>query len=143
MCLYKCYCAIGALESFWIERYITCMLCNKLSVAVLLPFFHSLVFLPPSSTLPPHAFPFAMQVLAIISFLTLVVLAFASELKQAGTIQRVMQRFAGAWGGVITDMVVFLYSLATCIVFLVIIGDQLEDCEWKALLLPFTHSVVG
>lgn len=84
-----------------------------------------------------------MQVLAIISFLTLVVLAFASELKQAGTIQRVMQRFAGAWGGVITDMVVFLYSLATCIVFLVIIGDQLEDCEWKALLLPFTHSVVG
>ena len=83
-----------------------------------------------------------MQVLAIISLLSLVVLAFASEIKQAATIQKVMQRFAGVWGGVITDLVVFLYSLATCIVFLVIVGDQVEDCEWNALssLLAFSSS---
>ena len=83
----------------------------------------------PCTILSLH-FLFTSQALAIISLFTLVILAFASEVKQAGTIQQVMRRFAGIWGGVITDLIVFLYSLATCIVFLVIIGDQVEDCEW-------------
>lgn len=95
-------------------------------------------FVIPPIVLPPLS-PL-LQALAVISLLTLVILAFASELKQAATIQKVMRGFAGVWGGVITDLVVFLYSLATCIVFLVIIGDQVEDCEWRTLsYLPCIH----
>ena len=71
----------------------------------------------------------SLQFLLVWIVLGLVLLAQLAEIQQAGTYEDVMGRVCGPLGRVLADVSVVLYGFGTNTAFLVVIGDQLQDCE--------------
>lgn len=57
----------------------------------------------------------------------LVILAYCAELKQAATYEQIMEQMFGHWMRSVTELCVFIYCFGTCVTFIVVIGDQVED----------------
>lgn len=61
--------------------------------------------------------------------LTLLLLAHLAETSQAVTFEEVVGRACGRVMKAVVDTCIIIYTFGTCIAFLVVIGDQLQDCE--------------
>ena len=64
--------------------------------------------------------------------LGLILLAHLAETLQASTYEEVVGRACGNVAKAVVDTCIVVYTFGTSIAFLVVIGDQLEDCEWVA-----------
>ena len=56
-------------------------------------------------------------------------LAHLAETLQAGTFEEVVGGACGQVVKAVVDGCIIVYTFGTCIAFLVVIGDQLQDCE--------------
>ena len=61
----------------------------------------------------------------------LVILAYCAELKQAATYEQIMEQMFGHWMRSVTELCVFIYCFGTCVTFIVVIGDQVEDSKYE------------
>ena len=61
----------------------------------------------------------------------LVILAYCAELKQAATYEKIMEQMFGHWMRSLTELCVFIYCFGTCVTFIVVIGDQVEDSKYE------------
>ena len=61
--------------------------------------------------------------------LGLIVLAHLAETLQASTYEESVGRACGKVAKAIVDTCIIVYTFGTSITFLVVIGDQLQDCE--------------
>jgi amino acid permease len=86
----------------------------------------------------PFAFHLAGGVLPALSVtlfllvwiaLGLIVLAHLAETLQASTYEEVVGRACGKVAKAIVDTCIIVYTFGTSITFLVVIGDQLQDCD--------------
>ena len=59
-------------------------------------------------------------------------LAHLAERLQAATFEEVVGGACGRVVKAIVDICIIVYTFGTCIAFLVVIGDQLQDCEFLA-----------
>lgn len=57
-------------------------------------------------------------------------LAHLAETLQAATYEEVIGRACGPVIKAVVDTCIIIYTFGTCIAFLVVIGDQLQDCKW-------------
>ena len=57
------------------------------------------------------------------------ILAYCAELKQAGTYEEIMEHMFSPHLRSLTEVLVFIYCFGTCITFLVVMGDQIEDSK--------------
>ena len=62
--------------------------------------------------------------------LGLLLLAHLAETLQASTYEEVVGRACGRAVKAVVDVCIITYTFGTCVAFLVVIGDQLRDCEW-------------
>lgn len=60
----------------------------------------------------------------------LLVLAHLTETLQASTYEDTIGRACGGLVKLIVDICIIIYTFGTCIAFLVVIGDQLQDCKY-------------
>lgn len=56
-------------------------------------------------------------------------LAHLAETLQAATYEEVIGRACGPVVKAVVDTCIIIYTFGTCIAFLVVIGDQLQDCK--------------
>lgn len=56
-------------------------------------------------------------------------LAHLAETLQAATYEEVIGRACGPVIKAVVDTCIIVYTFGTCTAFLVVIGDQLEDCK--------------
>ena len=75
-----------------------------------------------------HDLP-VLQFLLVWISMGLIVLAHLAETLQASTYEEVVGRACGKVAKAIVDVCIIVYTFGTCIAFLVVIGDQLQDCE--------------
>lgn len=69
------------------------------------------------------------QFLLVWIVVGLLVLAHLAETLQAATYEEVVGRACGAVLKAVVDSCIIIYTFGTCIAFLVVIGDQLQDCK--------------
>ncbi|KAG1650505.1 putative sodium-coupled neutral amino acid transporter 7 [Nymphon striatum] len=79
-------------------------------------------------------------ILIIFIFISLVVLAFCSDLNQSATYQDVVFSMCGRRAHQICSFVIALYCYGTCLTFLVIIGDQFDRAFASIYGKTFCHE---
>ena len=62
-----------------------------------------------------------------IIIISLLILAYCSELKQSVTCEETLGLMLGPAAKITTEILVLLYCFGTCVAFLTVMGDQIED----------------
>lgn len=75
----------------------------------------------------PHSF--SPQFLVLLILVGLLLLAYMAETKQVATYEGVMLAVCGPVVKVLADISIIMYGFGANTAFLVVIGDQLQDCE--------------
>lgn len=80
----------------------------------------------PSSILPTYT---ATQILTIFIIATLLILAYAAEIKQVSTYESVIEHVCGPCFKILAELCIIAFCFGTATTFLVVIGDQTVDSE--------------
>ena len=80
-----------------------------------------------------HIFLFQIFLTFIVA--AIMILAYCSDIKGANTYQDVVRTVCGKNAQRASAMFLTTYCFGTCITFLIIIGDQWEDCKYWPLIL--------
>ena len=90
------------------------------------------------------------QFLLVWILVGLLVLAHLAETLQAATYEEVVGRACGAAVKAVVDGCIVIYTFGTCVAFLVVIGDQLQDCKclsgvrrYRYIFVSVDSSVIG
>ena len=65
--------------------------------------------------------------------LALIILAYLSECSGRATYQAMMEHYLGRMGLYICNVFICLHNFGACVTFLVILADQLDQCEYLCL----------
>lgn len=81
-----------------------------------------------------------LQVFLVFVVVALVTLGYCSDLKQSATYQDTIFSVCGKHAQTACALSILLYCFGTCITFLIIIGDQWEECQ--CLVVIVKHGFV-
>lgn len=77
---------------------------------------------------------FCLQIFVIFVVVAILTLGYCSDIKGSNTYQDTVYEVCGKHARTACAVSVLLYCFGTCITFLIIIGDQWEECENKDML---------
>lgn len=66
-----------------------------------------------------------------VIIVSLLILAYCSELQQSVTCEETLGRMLGPAAKLITEICVLLYCFGGCVAYLTVMGDQIEDSKFN------------
>ena len=69
------------------------------------------------------------QVLVFFIITTLLILAYAAEVKQVATYERIVEQVCGPFFRILAELCIVVFCFGCATTFLVVIGDQTVDSE--------------
>lgn len=85
---------------------------------------HLLLYISPSPSTNT-----CTQVLVFFIITTLLILAYAAELKQVATYERIVEQVCGPFFRILAELCIVVFCFGCATTFLVVIGDQTVDSE--------------
>ena len=72
----------------------------------------------------------SLQALIPFILISLITLAYCTEMTQSSSYEMMMGKMWGAWARITAEICIAIYCFGCCVTYLVVIGEQIEDSEY-------------